>query len=810
MNSLFYIKNLKTSDRYFKINCPKERYMDNISEDVSIINVLDDSIPCYAQIYSNSLYVVDLTTPNTACTPPDSLSTSYTYRTYKFKIDSPSNMYLYKEPGGISIRVYQYYADGDLPGTYISYDTIYNTNTYNGNSLQYFSEPGTYYMSIRQLYTNDQNTTNPFYFVFNDADESPITVEIEKYKDTFTNNKKYYIIYNDEKFDFDYKVQSNEIVSGQSEIDFLIFKIPDNIPISNNTLYPIIYDESNSNTALTINENDVDNTATIGIFREDDKIQLEDFNFSIELKNKYTTQNYKLLKDLLFTVSDTTSNLECDIYYDTTTLFKNVIVGDIDQFKLNLYIMASYDVSKIYYDLQYIDKSAKIGELKQIKYFNNDTYIPLINSKIAEIIQDTSDQNCIIFDKYLDKDNSNFNILNIKQTFKKYVDLFDHNNLFKNKIVSTEKVLNYQSIGYTKKFEFNHILSEHGYINKINDNLYTLVQFTNSDATDYIYSETLFIELYCIDGTNYSIEKELNIPINITDSTINDAVYYGSKLQYIELLKDNIISSILIDMMNNKVYYQSNLNYISDLNGLKYYPIKSIKDNSIYLTRTSIDEIDNNIYKIIYNYRIIVDSFNSQYNENLMEDIQCPYNNIYLSDDKSYLFIELNEDSCLFNKNNKSMIDLSSNNYYLNYNNSLNYYSGIGEIIKIDNNFITLTSIDSDNIIVENNQKLDNTTYIPIISYDYIDITQFNSIKILESNIPIEKEVIIIMTQKNDYLNNYPNDIIIYKKYNEQFFTLPNNILNFNIDMINNYYKIKRFIMKNNTTNLNYIYNLNK
>jgi hypothetical protein len=156
-------------------------------------------------------------------------------------------------------------------------------------------------------------------------------------------------------------------------------------------------------------------------------------------------------------------------------------------------------------------------------------------------------------------------------------------------------------------------------------------------------------------------------------------------------------------MINNKIYYQSNLNYVNNLDGLKYYPIKSKKDNTIYLTRTSVDEIDNDLYKIIYNYKIIVDSFNSQYNENLIEDVQCPYNDIYLSDDKSYLFIELNEDTYLFNKNNKVMIDLLSDNYYLNYNNSLNYYNGVGEIIKIDNDFITLTSIDSDNIIVENN-----------------------------------------------------------------------------------------------------------
>jgi len=57
-----------------------------------------------------------------------------------------------------------------------------------------------------------------------------------------------------------------------------------------------------------------------------------------------------------------------------------------------------------------------------------------------------------------------------------------------------------------------------------------LVQFINTDATDSLYNTTLFVELYCNDGTNYSILNEINIPINITDTTVNDAVYYGDKL----------------------------------------------------------------------------------------------------------------------------------------------------------------------------------------------------------------------------------------------------------------------------------------
>jgi hypothetical protein len=77
---------------------------------------------------------------------------------------------------------------------------------------------------------------------------------------------------------------------------------------------------------------------------------------------------------------------------------------------------------------------------------------------------------------------------------------------------------------------YDHIFSENGYYNKLNDNLYSLVQVIDNDATDLLYNSTHFIELKCVDGTNYTILNEIDIPINITDTTVNDAVYYGDKV----------------------------------------------------------------------------------------------------------------------------------------------------------------------------------------------------------------------------------------------------------------------------------------
>ena len=108
MNSLFYIKNLKTSDKYFKINCPKERYMDNLSEDITLVQNMNSDIPCYSQIYSNKLYTFDLTEPNVSCNPPFLPSSTYTSRFYKFELKTDTRMYITKQAHGSAygLRLY--------------------------------------------------------------------------------------------------------------------------------------------------------------------------------------------------------------------------------------------------------------------------------------------------------------------------------------------------------------------------------------------------------------------------------------------------------------------------------------------------------------------------------------------------------------------------------------------------------------------------------------------------------------------------------------------------------------------------------
>lgn len=804
MNNLFYIKNINNvSDKYFKIDCSNSRFFSNTSDDIINPFLLDSNTTCYSQLYSNQVYKVDLTTYNISCNPPYSPSSSYTYRTYKIVISQAGYITITKPI--CENDFYIYYHNSSV--SYLGSSLIYGSNNLINYSLRYFSTAGTYYITFRQRYSYNSFITGAFYFSFLDAGTNDIVndLTLTKYKDTFTEGKKQYIIYKDEKYNLDYYIDYDEIFTGQYNIKELVFKFPDNVKLNENTLYPTQYEETESNTTFSIDINDVTNSCNIGFINENNNIYVPNFKFTIEYKNKHTLYNYYLLKDVLFSTYDTTANLKCNIYFDSTIIYKDIIIGDYNQFVLNLYILAVYDVNKVYYELQYSNNNSLLCINNSLEFFNGEATIPLINSTISNIIQNDENQNCLIFDKYLSINNDTFNILNVKQTFKKYFDLINYNELFVNKKVDISKNIDLSYL--YENIITNHIFSINGYYNKINDNIYSLIQYNDTDAINLDYMNTKFIILTNLDGTVYNEIKNIQLGIDISDTTINDSIYYGDNKQYIELLKNEKIISIYIDIDNNEIYYQGNLDYVNSLDGLKYFPIKSRDDKNIYLSRLGKDKLSNDIYKIIYNYKLLEQLFNGEYTENLIEDVNCPYTNIYISDDKNYLIFYLNNDQIINNLNNKKMINLSSNTYYLNYNNSINnYYSS--EVLKIDNEFFEVGNIDSDNIIVENNYKLDNTIYEPVIAYDKFDINLLNSVKELENNIYYEKEVIVLLTQKNNYLLNYPKDIMIYKDKDTFKFNIPSNMLNSNIDFIDKYYKIKRFIMKNKSSNILYIYNL--
>jgi hypothetical protein len=119
MNSLFYIKNVDDyNSRFFKIDCPSERYMDNMLDEVTPYYILSKDTPCYERIYSGIYYKIDLTEPNMSCNPPLSVSTGFTKRTFKFVVaNNLSSCTIYKTPSSRSYIFYIHYSNGNAPGT---------------------------------------------------------------------------------------------------------------------------------------------------------------------------------------------------------------------------------------------------------------------------------------------------------------------------------------------------------------------------------------------------------------------------------------------------------------------------------------------------------------------------------------------------------------------------------------------------------------------------------------------------------------------------------------------------------------------
>lgn len=141
------------------------------------------------------------------------------------------------------------------------------------------------------------------------------------------------------------------------------------------------------------------------------------------------------------------------------------------------------------------------------------------------------------------------------------------------------------------------------------------------------------------------------------------------------------IFSYYLDITNNKFYYQGNIQITEEqslIPGLQFYPIKIIKDDVILLNKTQMDDLplkDNNATNIvarIYNYDVLKNALNgTNYPEDVFTDSICPYTNVWTSNDKSYIFLELNNEYCINNSKNKTMVSICEDNQsYINFNSS--------------------------------------------------------------------------------------------------------------------------------------------
>jgi len=147
------------------------------------------------------------------------------------------------------------------------------------------------------------------------------------------------------------------------------------------------------------------------------------------------------------------------------------------------------------------------------------------------------------------------------------------------------------------------------------------------------------------------------LPINLIGTEISDVVYYNDNKWYIELLKDNLLYSVLVDITNNTYHYQGNVNYLDingiSITGLKYYPVLSKKDNIITLNKLPVDMVYQTEYQTevdltkktkLYNYDMLQVLYNGSSYLNLAEDVICPYTNISTFNNNGWLYIELNPD----------------------------------------------------------------------------------------------------------------------------------------------------------------------
>lgn len=653
------------------------------------------------------------------------------------------------------------------------------------------------------------------------------------YDNSLYKNKKLQIVYNSNVYNLNYKARFKEFISGVYYMDYCYIEFPIEVPLTTNTLYPVLIGAiSTPNTVPNISDSDMlslQNYATLGtVNRDTGDITLLNQSSNVKYKNNHTYYNYYIFKDFLFTteLTDSTnwpSYLYCNIYYDNTSIYTNIKIGTNEQVDLNLYIYAKYDVSKIYYEVWY-DRNCKSGQslysLHQESSIDLDTTRNILsydgslyrlNSIVSNIVQNASNQNCIILDN--DADSTSLEIF--PQVFKKYSDLYDYKLLYNSGVISSDATIDYTSIGYLNELEYHHILSDNGQFNKPGEFVYSLAQFINVDAESTLYYKSTYLIKMIYNGFELGYQKvqDIPLPFDIAATELEDALHYSTDNQYIELSKNSMLYTYYIDVENNNLFYQGNIVIDTDdtLGGLHYYPIKSIQHDTYNLCKispNSISDKSGNTHTLkIYNYDVLIDGLtSSNYDENMVADTLCPYNNIYASDDRKYLFIELNEDVYLHNLNNHTLISINEQNTsFVNYNNTSTYYGGQQEMIKYGNNVMALNTFNTDDFLADNNWRIDGTTYTPIIAYDTYDYnSQFKDVNIMQANMDIDKVAFMVFTLKSDSTllveAHYPYDIILYKNSGEYFFKYPTAINNMSIDFIQKYYTIKRFIMKSPET----------
>jgi len=151
------------------------------------------------------------------------------------------------------------------------------------------------------------------------------------------------------------------------------------------------------------------------------------------------------------------------------------------------------------------------------------------------------------------------------------------------------------------------------------------------------------------------------LPFNFNYYKIEDVIFLNNDYIYIEFHYKNITATlngfcILINLDKNKILYQI-LPQIFTSTGFNLYPVKSIKNNNVYLTRTNREQYYNYLYQLTNSYDInkstspdylYVNLYNYKYLENSFDmkvdiidwALKPLHNNIQVTDDFNTIIFE--------------------------------------------------------------------------------------------------------------------------------------------------------------------------
>jgi hypothetical protein len=102
-------------------------------------------------------------------------------------------------------------------------------------------------------------------------------------------NKKLSVIYDNTAYDLNYNVQFNEFISNVYSFVTAYIKLPTEIPITPNTIYPVIISDTEFNTTLPLSVcTSVKNNITLGtVDAVTGNVNLSGFKYNVKFKNDH-------------------------------------------------------------------------------------------------------------------------------------------------------------------------------------------------------------------------------------------------------------------------------------------------------------------------------------------------------------------------------------------------------------------------------------------------------------------------------------------------------------------------------------------